>query len=271
MVKFQAVGRSDRTPIKHWLLDKALGQLVGVVSTGNAPCTSPVAFIDMCAGDGHTTEQHEASPHIMFRHANWLANKDGHYAALNCIEKMDATYDQLVANCQESFDAAKAKRLKFKLIKDDARKYVFPKEHRTSRRAAFVHCDPNTVADMPITPEFVASWNKWTTCLITLGCNVGGLKRLDREFREPWFGYVGSVTSKIPTHHDAILYWLMGDNSQWAYLLTVPKVWTVKYLAMTPKMSQLTEYTVGAASWRTQRKAFDAQLRYLFLTEKERQ
>lgn len=264
------VGRSDRTPVKHWLLNHALGQVAGTLSTGRVPCRPPLWCVDLCGGDGHRPEDksHDSSPWIMHKHALWLANQPRCAARLHVIEMMDATYETLWNNCHDKMMSGKPDSLEVALIKSDARQYTLPPWINDC--AAFVHCDPNKVSDMPLTDRMIESWNKWTTYLVTLGCNVAGLKRLRRELREPWFDYVNSLTSKLPKHHDAILYWLVQDASQWAYLLSVPKAWAGYYAADVPtKMAKMWPKGIGAASFRSERKKFDAKLRDLFLTKEE--
>ena len=46
------VGRSSRTPVKHFLLNALVGKIVGVLGTGKAPCkANPFYAVDLCGGD----------------------------------------------------------------------------------------------------------------------------------------------------------------------------------------------------------------------------
>jgi hypothetical protein len=157
---------------------------------------------------------------------------------------------------------------KVSLINGDARKYELPKLN--SDQAVFVHCDPNAVSHMPLTGPFVDSWNRHTNYLVTLGCNVGGAKRLSYDERLGWFEYIRMLTDHLPKHHDAMLFWLQNDASMWAYLLSFPATWAKDFQAMaTKKASGFWPKGVGSASYRTQRKIFDDQVKQLFLTKEE--
>ena len=62
----------------------------------------------------------------------------------------------------------------------------------------------------------------------------------------------------------------MQDASQWAYLLSVPRVWADYYASDVPaKMAKMWPKGIGAASFRSERKKFDAKLCDLFLTKEE--
>jgi hypothetical protein len=55
MKKHIAVGKSSRTPYKHWLYKSMLGKMIGAASTGKSPCNGTIKVLDMCAGDGVET------------------------------------------------------------------------------------------------------------------------------------------------------------------------------------------------------------------------
>jgi hypothetical protein len=267
MSKKVGVGRSDRTPVKHYLLDKSLGQVCGVLSLGSykVPCVAsvrqPLICADLCGGDGLQTDDHEASPVIMAKHCQFLY-KRGKSAKLEVIEKASNTYEELVRNCNH------LPREIVTLTNGDARDYRLPK--LAFNQPAFVHCDPNNVDQIPLSRPFVAGFNKFTTYLVTLGCNVGGLKRSTPEKREQWFEYVSMLVEVLPNHHDAILFWLNRDSAKWAYLLSIPKVWGDDFAgkAITQTNKMWTQ-GVSAVSYRSQPAVFNDELKQLFLTKKE--
>jgi hypothetical protein len=215
----------------------------------------------LCGGDGLQTEEHEASPLIMHYHCDEL-RKRGKATTLHVFEKHANTYESLLANCgwmpQEWVTLTNA----------DSRNYLLPQLEET--QAAFIHCDPNTVHQTPITEDFVAGFNRYTTYLVTLGCNVGGQKVLPLESRKGWFDYVDILTKALPRHHDAILFWLVRDDSQWAYLLSLPECWSEGFKKVAIKnTSKIWTKGVDGASYRSERIKFESQLRHLFLTKKE--
>lgn len=261
------VGRSSRTPVKHYLLNAMIGKVCGVMSLDrpSVPCkitnSQPMIMVDLCGGDGLKTDDHDASPVIMYHHCAKLGEK-GKRAQLEVIEKMPRTFEQLEQNCgYMSKDIAT-------LTLGDSSEYRLP--HLAETQAAFVHCDPNNVDQTPLSKPFVAGFNRFTTYLVTMGCNPAGLKRSSYEDREKWFGYVAMVVDVLPRHHDVVLFWLNRDEAKWAYLLSIPKVWAKDFT------SQAVAYTskqwtkgVSAVSFRDDFRGFNDRVAQLFLTKAE--
>jgi hypothetical protein len=261
------VGRSSRTPVKHYLLDKALGKVCGVLSlnSNKVPCRAsfmqPLICVDLCGGDGLSTDDHDASPVIMYRHCEWLCGK-GKKATLHVIEKASNTFEALQSNCEGMSGEI------LSLSLSDARDYRLPKLN--SDQAAFIHCDPNTVDQIPLSRPFVAGFSRYTTYLVTLGCNVGGLKMTTHNKRSQWFEYVNMLVDVLPSHHEVILFWLNSDSAQWAYLLSMPKVWAAEFASKAiQETAKVWIKGVSAVSYRDSRVAFNDQLRKLFLTKEE--
>jgi hypothetical protein len=220
-----------------------------------------MVMVDLCGGDGLKTDNHDASPLIMFHHCKELSKK-GKATRLEVIEKMPNTFEQLQINCGWMPPEIVT------LTHGDSSGYRLPKLAET--QAAFVHCDPNTVDQIPLSRPFVAGFNRYTTYLVTLGCNVGGLKMTTADKRSKWFDYVEMVTEVLPRHHDAVLFWLNSDAAQWAYLLSIPKVWSRKFTAQAVlHTSKHWTHGVSAVSYRTERKGFTNQVARLFLTKEE--
>ena len=267
MAKPLNVGRSSRTPVKHMILDRMVGKIAGVLSTesNTVPCrANPFLVVDLCGGDGVVTEDHDASPQILHRHCSWLIEERKKKSRLMVFETLSMTYDKLQSNTSKLSGYGNW----FTIHNQDSRLFVMPK--MLSNQAAFVHCDPNCVDQIPLTDPFLDSWNKHTTYLVTLGCNVGGAKRASIEDRARWFWYVESLCKRLPRNHDAVLFWLERDASQWAYLLSIPKKWSMDFSKkIVSGASAWWPNGLGMASFRDDRKQFELNIKRLFLTEKE--
>jgi hypothetical protein len=80
----------------------------------------------------------------------------------------------------------------------------------------------------PVTPRVSDTYTPTTTFLATLGCNVNGIKRLGfASHRQEWYQHMKHLL-RVPEHHDVHLYILNRDDSQWAYLLRIPRKWSVE-------------------------------------------
>ena len=260
-MKRHDVGRSHgRTWYKHFLLDAILGRVNGVLTTKNCYATRPLVCVDLCAGDGVETDEYQCSPAIMAKHVNHNAGKNNK-ATLTLIERNPTSFELLRQNVTESES--------IKLVNGDAREYRLPR--LTTTQACFVHCDPNNAHQTPLTSEFVAGFSRCTMYLATLGCNAGGIKRLPLEERSKWFEYVTMLVNKLPNHHDALLFWLMNDNAQWAYMVNVPVVWRDWAIELgVEKGGTIWEKGVGGVAWRSNKAKFEGEVHRLFLTNEER-
>ena len=260
--KSQPVGRSNsRTPFKHWLLDCELGRLVGVLGTGKTHAmASPFHIVDLCAGDGHSQDGGRTSPGIIQHHA-CIANRRNIATRVTLIERAPNTFDSLIRNTHAYPWQQR--------LNEDAKEWSL----RTTgpHQAVFIHADPNTIADWPITDRLLSQMNETTTLLATLGCNVGGLKRLPAEQRAEWFEHVRGVTSRMPGYHDVLLISLDGDASQWAYLLQLPLKWNMRTIEAIQRTGKaFTEYSLRIASFRNEPIDFAEMQDVLFLTKNER-
>jgi len=259
------VGKSSRTPFKHWVLNAHLGKIAGVLSTRSSDVpASPTPFlcVDLCAGDGTQSDSHQCSPAIINRHCSWL-----HARGINCsavfIEHNANTFDMLQRNIIPQNHPHR-----IELIHGDAREYRV--EPTCKNQAIFVNCDPNAISNMPLADEFAESLTPTTTMTMTLGCNVDGLKRLSREKREEWFEYADRVIRNMPTWHDAIAVRLIRDASQWAYLTRLPRKWAHRQaVELRNKGNSLWPNGVEVAIRSESGSGFVDLLTRLFLTEKE--
>lgn len=256
-----SVGSSPgRTPIKHFLLDSLLGRVNGSLTTGKAAAVKPLLCVDLCAGDGIKSESHTASPLIFEKHCRHPCGRENN-ASLVLIERDRANFDLLRQNVGDHEWMT--------LSNSDARNFLLPPLN--PMQAVFVHCDPNNVHQTPLTKEFVSTFTKCTMYLVTLGCNADGIKRLPLDQRQGWHDYVAMLTDVLPPWHDAILFWLVKDSAQWAYLCNVPAKWkdqTIE-LATSSRVAKSWKKGVGGISLRSNRRRFAEELNRLFLTKEE--
>ncbi len=264
-----SVGKSSsRTPFKHWILNAELGRLCGIFANKTARLkvhakASPFHVIDMCAGDGEATEDGESSPAIICRHLKF-ARRHGVDVKATMIERQDNTFEALQVNVSRDRYSEWVE-----LIHGDSRDYDFPCCSR--HQAVFVHIDPNSIADWPVTEQFLDSLSETTTMLATLGCNVGGLKRLEPDKRVAWYGYVKGLLRNMPQYHDAILVRLDRDAAQWAYLLRLPAKWTSATIDSIRKAGdRYSPFDLDISSMRHDLFRFEAMQHLLFKTEAER-
>lgn len=257
-----STGRSKyRTPYKHFLLNNLLGKTNGVLSMGSkCYAVTPFVCVDLCAGDGRIGDDYDSSPNIMSRHCtNAIGKRNG--ATLHLIERDKVAFEFLQMRMSNISGVT--------LENSDSRNYRLPALKKT--QAAFVHCDPNNFHQTPLTEAFVGGFSDCTMYLVTLGCNADGIKRLPQDQREGWFEYVDILVSKLPRHHNAVLFWLIKDSAQWAYLCNVPAVWTQWAIEMgVVKGGKMWPKGVGGVDLRGNESRFREQLEILFLTERER-
>lgn len=271
-----AVGNSDRTLGKHILLEKLLSREIGVLAARHyneklAFLGNEYIMIDLCAGDGRPTKQSsKASPMLMVEAAIELRNTENNISKrtsdifINIIlnEKNEFTYSELENNhlykdCE-----------KFNL---DSTSLTKIKTNRILRKnsTVFIHADPNAITDWPLNKEFVNNLPRNTTMLITLGCNVGGIKRLCIKDRQNWFEKMDTVLYHLNSWHDATLIVLNGDKAQWAYMIVGPKKWKDKYSNDAKKAFNYWENGISIATYKENPTEFFKMRDRLFLTKKE--
>lgn len=101
-----ATGRSHRTPYKHWLLNALLGKINGALSTRKCFAKPPLHCVDLCAGDGKVTDEHQASPIIFQKHARHKFGR-ANRMTVDLIEKDQNTYISLAYRDAVAADADK--------------------------------------------------------------------------------------------------------------------------------------------------------------------
>jgi len=271
MPKRAIVGKSGVTPCKHDLLNKLLGREVGTLKA-NKLGLGIYMIVDLTAGDGvpyaGKTFRKGCSPGIILHHAEYITNQTYVDASVLLLEKQQATCLELAENIQKQVDLQCHDVLLHVLCRD-SKSWSF---RENPADAAFLYNDPNHIEDWCLTAEMLATAPKFTTSLSTLGCNVGGMKRLDLDKRELWFDRINMVTSSIvQPWHDACLL-SVGGADQWAYLVTAPTKWrdqiTSDCLAAASKMEGR-EADPQIAWFKQDPAAFLALQQYLFLTKAE--
>lgn len=229
-------------------------------------------IVDLTAGDGvpyaGKTFRKGCSPGIILHHAEYITNQTYVDPSVLLLEKQQATCLELAENIQKQVDLQCHDVLLHVLCRD-SKSWSF---RENPADAAFLYNDPNHIEDWCLTAEMLATAPKFTTSLSTLGCNVGGMKRLDLDKRELWFDRINMVTSSIvQPWHDACLL-SVGGADQWAYLVTAPTKWrdqiTSDCLAAASKMEGR-EADPQIAWFKQDPAAFLALQQYLFLTKAE--
>jgi len=291
--KGELPGKSGITPVKHFVLNRLLGREIGVLSRGVLPVKEYLLY-DLTAGDGVpyvSTEQTDfsaekafsdgCSPGIFLRHVDWLANSGRIPVQLTSCEKQAITHAELVKNTNKWLTANEWTQIsrgvhekglsKIRYLHTNSQDLKPPLINR--RAACFIYNDPNHIEDWSLTPELISNFPKFTTSLSTLGCNVGGLKRIEEVKRRDWFMRVEILCkSLLQNWHDACLF-SVGGADQWAYLITAPTKWRDEITTECLKAARKLEKKITAPPqvvWRKQDPtAFYELQRFLFLTRDE--
>jgi hypothetical protein len=238
-----AVGSSAlHTPIKHRFLDIIVGQIVGAASTPRLNWIDTFLTIDCCAGNGDASiHSWTSSPEILYKHLDWASRHDLKATGI-FIEKHSHTVEMLRRNMLlfPKYGELFPNPIPPDIIvihgdyrSSEVAKQIGPVSKKT---AVFLHIDPNNVHGVQLSKELRAVLPIYTTMLVTLGCNAGGVKRLPESERLQWFDRLEYLLQLMRPHHDACLVQLERDRAQWAYLLTVPKVWRSRIEDVIPKL-----------------------------------
>jgi len=260
------VGTSSRSPFKHWLFDSSLGKTIGAISNPfKTPCNPRIHIIDMCAGDGFGHDgKYDSSPGIIRKHiesthpSSLKVKKTAHL-----YEIQNLTFDRLKSRYSDIPD--------MNLYEQDSKGWTVNHIDTKPSDCIYIYADPNSVATLPITPEFIQSLTPQTLFLMTLGCNASGCKRMRREDREGWLATANMVADAIHRRHDMLLIWLTKDDHQWAYIMSTPQVWAQDQLAgAIKKGNTLWPKGVEGLSLKIHgREAISEKFKDLFLTKQE--
>jgi hypothetical protein len=261
------VGQSSRTPYKHWLYRFMLGKMVGAAATGKTPCGDTIRVLDMCAGDGAETgpDPFSSSPAIADRHTTSIfpgSNRLKRIAYL--YERETTTHARLLSRY--------GGRPHIQIFHHDSKGITLADIGARPGDGVFVYADPNSVSTLPVTPELIRSFTPTTLFLMTLGCNVGGVKRLPIEDRKGWLDVVNLTLRARNRYHDIMIMALNKDDSQWAYLAAFPMKWAEDFQADSVKAGgRHWPNGVSAFSVTRQPVAFREKIQELFFTAKERE
>lgn len=249
------VGKSNRTPGKHAALDRYLGKTAGVISRIYKDMR--IFFIDCTAGDGNADDfDRQTSPGIMIRHAEWLRSK-GIPVQVKLFERSTqnaAMLEEKVNGRAEIFAESSAQ--------------MAPIDWRENGDLVFISNDPNTIADWALPPALLNA-PRLTTVFSTLGCNVGGLKRLPKDQRQVWHEHIRDQIGLLQPWHDAMLCRLVNDASQWAYMVNSPKKWRSDLEQAFRSSFDRVGYKTKTHWARLDRLGFSDSINQLFLTKEE--
>jgi hypothetical protein len=245
---------AGRTSGKHYALDKFLGKATGVMT--KLFQGRKMVVVDCTAGNGKASEfSRDTSPGIVSKHAAWLAER-GFAVDAHLFERVAMNVEML-----KSTDAAR-----WNIHHGDASQMA---KLWGDEDILFVVNDPNSMADWAL-PASMEQAPKMTTVFSTLGCNVGGLKRLPREEREVWFRHAEAQIALAQRWHDVLIVTLDGDASQWAYMVNAPIKWRDALEASFKAAFKAAPYGLRMAWKKDNPVQFGAIVDELFLTRKER-
>lgn len=248
-----SVGVSYRTSGKHDALNRFLGRTCGSMRTVFPD--KRLCIIDCTAGNGQSSEfSTHTSPGIICRHADMLV-KSGYDVSVDFYEKSARNAKQLRNTTAGSWNVHTGDSANMIPTWGDG-------------DVLFVVNDPNTMADWAL-PKAMRDAPRLTTVFSTLGCNVGGLKRLPREERKTWYAHVHDQIELLCGWHDALIVTLDGDKSQWAYMVNAPAKWRDEVENAFNKSFAYSPHELRHAWFKDNPKDFGAILDHLFLTRKE--
>jgi hypothetical protein len=132
------------------------------------------------------------------------------------FEKQESTFRALEINMGYS--------ARMRLIHGDSGGFRFNDFNGGPKDAYFVYADPNSIAGLDF-ECITQSAPIFTTFVVTMGCNPGGLKRLPLPERKKWY-QIKALAEGMRNHHDCHMYIMNRDASQWSYMAIVPRKWS---------------------------------------------
>lgn len=256
MPKFLDVGRSNRSPGKHATINAFIGKQFGVSS--KLYLHRVHYLIDCTAGDGKADDfERQTSPGILMRHARWYRSMGG-MVHVHLYERSLANAASLQERCTDDMVQVHAMNA-----------YDMPQLWNRASDMVFVVNDPNTMRDWAL-PPVLKHAPSMTLIFSTLGCNVGGLKRIPIDERLVWYNNIADQLQMLQHWHDAYLAVLENDSAQWAYLVNAPKDWRADMKDMFAKAFR-GSYGVVGAWYKAEYEDFYKLVDELFLTKKERE
>jgi hypothetical protein len=282
------VGRSWRTPYKHNLLRKVLGREV----SAKPPHGKDVRYLyDMTAGDGVGDGDWmlTCSPGLFVKFAMAGADEHGVTTKITLIEKAPQTYKALRRSLVDRLPLLGWEIVRtepgsqtwlyegglgpayLNVMEGDAKHL---KAHATRGDVVFVHNDPNHMQDFAMPEHFIRrlrDQGALVSSMSTLGCNVGGLRRLPSEERSNWYRQLEDIESGMPHNHNMVVARLVSDSEgrtdahYWGYAVHGPRSWTPRITDDMRRAFADCELHVG-----TDAESRRAVMDELFLTKGER-
>ena len=266
------VGKSGVTPCKHFLLDRLLGQEAGVYGTGRLPICDSAVWVDLTAGDGQPTRvekpENSCSAGIFTKHASFVVERKKPLEV--CLFEINKiTHDKLKSNLRNKwFDKYPNARSVVTAVNQDSSKIYLNVSRST---ACFLYNDPNSIDDWAFTEKFLESTPPFTRTLTTMGCNVGGLKRVLSDSPERSDVWRKNIEMLFMLQRHELILFAVGDASQWAYLISTPDSWLEDTVDLCKKAHSLQTHTKRAPRIVTTKKPreFDALLDELLMTKEQ--
>lgn len=242
-----------------------LGKVIGAASSGKAMCNGNVKVLDMCAGDGVTVNDDKlsSSPAIANHHMTSVF-PNSHKIKRHCYlyERELLTYEKLAKKYADVSQIT--------LRNQDSKGVTLIDINAKLGDCVFVYADPNSISTLPITPALIDSFTGTTLFLMTLGCNVGGVKRLGISDRQGWMNVVMMAVNRMKPWHDVHIVSLNRDDSQWAYMAMWPKKWSDEFTNTSIKKgNELWPKGVTVFSAKKQSAQFVSKIEELFYTKNE--
>lgn len=282
-VSKKIIGASARSVSKHNVLNRIVGMLVG--ARRYLPMFDDYdVLVDLCAGDGVPNSYSQtSSPAILKKHYDCLM-KEKDVNTRRTVHMLFVERDEHTCGVLRHTYGDSAEVYHGSSTDDFVAAYIHT--HAYTNSMIFVHYDPNQITDWKFSDVLheQLSGYKFLTTFSTLGCNVGGLKRLPLGQRQGWFMELSKILNLLRSYHDAELFVLDRDASQWAYLVTGPKKWIadekyrkVFYRAFTSTKTNTLflnpnqrRYDLRQASYRLESHKFGELVNELFMTKEER-
>ena len=266
------VGKSGVTPTKHFLLDRLLGQEAGVYGTGRLPWCDKAVWVDLTAGDGEPTNPQQpeksCSAGIFTKHASFVStNKKPLEVAL--FEINTNTHSRLKLNLETVWFRKYPEAQN--VIQTFNENSALLTLNECDEAACFLYNDPNSIDDWAFTPDLLKSAPPFTRTLTTMGCNVGGLKRVLSDSPERSDKWRENIEMLFMLQKYELVLLAVGDASQWAYLITTPDKWLNKTVELCKKAHNFQTKTKREPRVITTKepKEFDLLLDELLMTKEQ--
>ena len=229
-------------------------------------------WIDLTAGDGEPTKiekpENSCSAGIFAKHASFVVEKEKPLS-VQLFEVNPHTHDKLYLNIHGRwFEQFPNTRSAINTINDDSSKYKLKVSDST---ACFLYNDPNSIDDWAFTKSFLDSTPPFTRTLTTMGCNVGGLKRVLSDSPERSDKWRENIETLFMLQRHELVLLAVGDASQWAYLISTPDKWLEQTVELCKKAHSFQTQTKREPRVITTKepKKFDLLLDELLMTQKQ--